>query len=675
MGKHDELQSQWRNPPDEVDPSEVGMTTSAVLNNGDAGYKLFKKFTDTGLKMDSMFSPWSYFTKIPGPFEHFLKNNGNAQGSCTAGWMEYIGQMYALGDDMRSFTSMMMPPPIAMMAGQFGLLATDTHREFSQKFNDNLLTHNDDGSLNRVYSTHVRKLFEPGKEDQWPQIFLTSNHAMSATHEDVAGLMTGLQKLAKDSFGLKPNLIRRIDKGAPEEDPAKEGVGPKTMIISAVSARPNAWLNGSALLRRLIELRVQHDRNPHQFPDQDSEMSPAAIRLAKFMLRMMVEEKDIRRVDPFGTERMADIIADGQEPVTLRSDARAIAQHIRIAGYSKGGNTVTDAMRYLVSELKATRANGEPAFVIRHKENEPLKEDERDYGDAQGAASALGKWDIASIVRNIGLLSIAAGEVPLTHEEKEYGIRRINILNDKDVVASHFSAADRKRPELFYGRHDDFHLIGGVGDELGHGPDFALGTISKDGKEESGYIMSKPNGGVRDKLRCYFASMFDKVAVQDLVIIPEFEKDGKHYDAQVEIELAPGVTFDQAEKKLLPALNDAVYGNGKKVSQEEAVSFYTDLDSRCLRMTGWKSGMDMSKLVSRIKEAFETLGPNDAGNDVLISKNAMWELDNYEREVAQTNHPNAAAIYAESVIHDRMHDATRFYPELAEPQSHAMRGS
>jgi len=257
-------------------------------------------------------------------------------------------------------------------------------------------------------------------------------------------------------------------------------------------------------------------------------------------------------------------------------------------------------------------------------------------------------------MRNLGVLCVATGEVPLTMEEKEYGIRRLNIINENDLIANHFRSGDQHR----YGTHDDFLEIEGAREHLGHGPKEALGFYEDEGENSKGALIQDKE--VYNRLRCFFASMFDKVAVSDIVIIPEH---GGH-KPEIEIELAPGAaTNDHLIKehvgRLIDRLGKAVHGvNSQKLS------FYTDLETRSLRIRGWDDGTPLNReVVEALKTAFEDL-QRTPNNNIVISNNIFRTIDEYlEQGVEQRPGDGRPALYAERILQDRPHDIGRIRSE------------
>lgn len=468
--------------PQSLQAHERGVVQPSNGHDGSDSYGLFKQLTGSWLSMarlqgrilDGAFrSMWGVelpdFIKSP---DSWINNNQSLRGQSVADWMRHMGESSGGSD------------------------------ELCNTFNNKLWTHNNDGSLNRVLSKDVRRLFEPGTE--WPQLFLTTNHALASDHEDLSGIMRGFRKLAQDTFNLPVSLIRNVDEHTQAD-------ASQTLMISAVSAERNPWFNGAELLDRLQALRHDIRRQHGGAPTTLEHISPAAIRLGKLMLKLLVEDANSVDVDAKQYTARADTAG---LPLKLRADAPLVAQHLHLMGYSKGGNTVTDALRYLVLEMRA---------------------------------GGIEQAEIKNVVRHIGLVCVAAGEVPLTQEEKNFGMRRMSVINEHDVIANHFRAGD----EHHYSIDDDFYKIHGVEKDLGHNPRDALGYYEEGQASRRGFLHDDP--AVHDRLRCYFASCFGKSAITNVILTPAF--DGLGY--RIELEFAPGVDLPAIGQPAFDRLNQA----------------------------------------------------------------------------------------------------------------------
>ncbi len=430
-------------------------------------------------------------------------------------------------------------------------------------------------SLAEVNPGHLSSLFTPGRESSWPQLILTTNHALARNEGDLSDIMHGFLHLVGSATGLGramdsmtlPEMQRLADAQAKQSnnnDPAAE-LKDKVVMVTACHTEKNSLLSGAKLLRRIETLSRNWEeatgQKVHSLPttnpfgiskviydkfmrslgkDNDpwNHMSPAAVMLAKNILNLLVVPEDQPHVynphggheDPYLTAiRNAEkpikslrsyehrwttlqdsyrMREDGQHynylhlpdpPIALRKDAEKVAQHIHLMGYSRGGNTVTDAMRYVVHELQELSRNGN---LVR-------------AGDATTPAHPMGEAEIAGVIKNISLLSMAAGEIPLSPKEIKSGIRRVNVISDKDLIAGHFTAGFLHEEHM----GDDLYKVrNGTSTGLGHDHVDALGGVRKNERgqleEVEGFMVKDP--AVRDALRSLLMPMLGKACISDI---------------------------------------------------------------------------------------------------------------------------------------------------------------
>lgn len=404
-----------------------------------------------------------------------------------------------------------------------------------RKFNNRFVTYNEGGndevkdSLNLIDPVPlIRQCFKEGNEENWPTLLFTTNHALTSDHTHIAGIMRGLRTMIEHAHGQKLDYVAH-----PEDhygpDGKATGLKGKTLILSSIYTQPTPQENGADLLDRLQELEGRRKDRPaasgsdarlrerwkdwlkesmvdpssffsayHHtrpfFPGARGEtqhISPAARRLSKFLLAMIVKDPSQIDFDFPGTEaeRISGVPKGGQpgispdmlpgEPsMVLREDASRLLSRVMLGGYSKGGNMVTDAMRLLKEELKEglkeRDAGGKPWRII----------DARRFASINGSGKMPEDRQIISrLLSSVGLLSIAAGEVPLTQAEKDAGIRRVNILSDKDLIAGHFAAG---RDHEYHSR-DELIRVHGTDKEMGHRWQEALMGVEG---QPTGYIIA-----------------------------------------------------------------------------------------------------------------------------------------------------------------------------------------
>lgn len=363
-------------------------------------------------------------------------------------------------------------------------------------YNDRLYTHNRDGSLNRIKSGDIARHFTPGREADWPQLVLTTNHADTRTSEQVSEIMKGVSSLVRHALPKGRFELERH----PEKARTVRG---KTIVVAALHAEDTASRNGADLMYRNIHLRehtsLAERISIHSGPGDKADAveqahrgpSPAAIRLAKLMLKLMVESSETIETasgKPMVDERRTyrDMLADGEaiaHPIVLRADAEAVARHMTLLGYSKAANTINDAVRYLAYELSSTTPQGQPLFARRQ---------------ADGAVKPIaGVADIHPIIRKLGIIGINGPGVKLTDEEKMLGMYRLRFRNQFDRVAEHFDITTGTTQTV--DEHDIVHTLKGTREGLGHLPRAALGF-----EEARGYIHDDPQamkllGGVLNR--------------------------------------------------------------------------------------------------------------------------------------------------------------------------------
>ncbi|MBN66516.1 MAG: hypothetical protein CMM94_02985 [Rickettsiales bacterium] len=455
-----------------------------------------------------------------------------------------------------------------------------------QARNGQFVTHNKDGSLNETLPSQVTQLFDPKTPQKWPNLVLTCTHALAGEDADLSQIMKGMHALTRHLYGKPLSLARHVQ-------PGKDYAG-KAIMLAASHTEDNAWKNGAAMIRRYNTLK---ERDPDVPSAQDwQDIAPHAQRLALLMLSALVTEPE--RVDVSQPDATIAALQRADAPLTLRLDAARVAQHFTLMGYSKGGNVVTDAVRYLVHCLQSEQDAG--LGLVRVD------------GQAAGAA-APSQAVISNIVKNVGLLSIAAGEVPLSEREKAFGMRRTTIINDKDIIAGHFRAGQ----EDAFGQHDDFYLVKGTGRRGGHDPDHALGVDDK-----IGYIVGNDtfpsDPRVIDRLKVLFAPMYKRTAIADVAFMPA--EDDK--PAHLLLERGPGIA-DAAFAKRIPEIERALQKAGVAGAR--------------LECRGGESGVceikaDIDVLedpvaINALKRGFEQLKAQAKG--LFISEQVFAEIDRH----------------------------------------------
>lgn len=486
----------------------------------------------------------------------------------------------------------------------FGLSSHETRIPIQEKFNNRLWTANKDGTLNHVVSDDIVGLFRPGDEANWPNLVLTSNHARAWRSKDLSELMHGVERLAHDSWG-RALPIGRLTRNTP----ASEMAG-KTIVALACHTERDIFLNGAKLIDRRLDLMEDPNKD---VPEKRtlSHISPASVRLAKLILKNMLAPESQALINlnlglDEQTGNVARPLCAAQDPAykergfLLRADAERIAQHIKLVGYSRGANTVTDALRFLYRE-----------FALLGDRLQRMGED--------GKLRPVSEKDIRTVISNIGLLSLAPGEVPLTKAEREkVGINRTTILNENDLTAGHLVNPD----EADYDRWADTLVrIRGSHEEAGHSLSAALGSLNA-----PGYIMdarsAEKDGQYRqaqDEVKSFFASNFMKQAVTALCPAHNPQTN----ENELYLQFAPGISRAD-ESVLRDDLLRALRDNG--FLQARA---YSDLTHRRrIQIILGEGGVPIERdaaMLGQCKKALDAW-QNKEGSSLFITHEALHAL-------------------------------------------------
>lgn len=393
---------------------------------------------------------------------------------------------------------------------------------FAKKYNHHFLTEDSTGKIVAMNDDAIVALFrkpEGGAApsgDAYPRLLITSSHARGESLADVTSITHGLESLARDSHAGKKLDHGHVDTGV------KLG---QTLTLYACDVEENPMLNAAALLRRILELkRIAKTGEEDTF----TEVSPGAKRIAKLMLKCMVE--DPTRIDTKDERLICDSAKAKNGPIVLRKDAIDIANHFQLVGYSKGGNVVSDAMRYLIHELKAVNpAHRTPVFAVQPR-----------LGEGKGP-EGVSQHSIRDIVRGISVMAIASIEVEMAEEYKKHGVRRVAFNNKNDIVSANSNYQSKP--------YDERYLIDGVIEEAGHNPEHMLGTR---GDEVADAIVgyAHQDGRVTRRLMEFFAPNYGDVAIGHV----HFDERAK--EGIFTIEAASGST-DAQFTQYLKSIKDA----------------------------------------------------------------------------------------------------------------------
>lgn len=379
-----------------------------------------------------------------------------------------------------------------------------------KQFNNQFLTEHSratgekHGKIEAVDVDKIVALFQPKNQGNYAHVLMTFSHAQGETLNDVMSITHGVEAMARDSEGEElPHGY--IDKGV------KPG---QTLTLYACDVEETPWRNGAALLRRVNELkRLVRTGEPEQ---NFNEVSPGAKRVAKLILKCMAE--DPSQIDVNDARPMREIAAKAKTPVRLRADAVDIAHHFQLVGYSKGGNVASDALRYLVSELTARNAVNQDVFNTH--EDAPV----------QSAGHSMNPHNVRNIVRSISLMALAAVEVKMSDHDKAYGVCRVAINNQHDLISAHHNYEGSM--------HDERWIIEGIEEHHGHAPHQFMGSRKLSEEFEArGY--AHEDGRVARRLKEFYAPNYGKAAVGHVLF------NGRAHEGEVTIEAATGTTDKQ----------------------------------------------------------------------------------------------------------------------------------
>ncbi|MFZ4124785.1 MAG: hypothetical protein ACOYJ2_01775 [Rickettsiales bacterium] len=406
---------------------------------------------------------------------------------------------------------------------------------FESNLNHQFVTENADGEI--VPVDDIKKIddmfpraIDGNGQAFFPRIILTSSHARAEKISDITDITHGVQALARDSIGKgKQELdIAHLDDGVTLDSS-------KTLVLMACDTEQNPFLNGVMLLRRLQELEAVAQTG--ELPDDDFKYtSDGAKRIAKLMLRCMAQDPEDVEIDDL--RPLKEIGA----PIQLRARPELIAQHFQLIGYSKGGNVVSDAMRYLIHDLMAKNGNEYLVQMNGHALSKPEHQEK-----------------VRDLVRNIACMSIAALEVPMNEYYKHHGVRRVSFNNEKDRISNHMpfesTWADHKWSIKV---PKEYEML----DPSGHVPKYALGTLKP---PKRGYVLD--DARVRRRVSEAMAPLYGKAAMSSV----SFADEQSRADGAILIGTAAGTSdelFISYQDKIEDTLRKAFVK--ARFSQEDA---------------------------------------------------------------------------------------------------------
>lgn len=561
-------------------------------------------------------------------------------GSPMAAWLRSVHDLQSSGVKAINNSAFYSSPEYAKMMWDIGKTqGADT--QVNDRLNDRFFTHNstrsDDpkmaGSLNEASAGQVHNYFKPGESEKWPNLILTSSHALVRDHKDVSDVLKGFHALITQAYGngsgnhraADLDLIRTLN--GSDEQPAKDrSKPPRTIMLSAVYNDKNAMVNGGTLLLRMHHLAdvgkhykdiivspQERERMEQAYLGSErdgTQMSHASINLGRLILSLIVQKPEqlgeINRPndpafyrDPFITPATA---------IKLRPDADDVLQHIKLAGYSKGGTIVTDALRFLILQLEHLN-HGKACF--------------QDH-----AGKDISAQDIARMMTHMGVLCVNPGINPLSVREQQLGIRRMTVRNDNDIVTSHLFKKYADDPDSGIkidasGDVDNVYVVNGSKDNLGHGIEEALGS-----RKNAGYLMSTHDqdpeyvvkAEIKSRLQSFFASCYGKMGLSQV----KLETDGS--ECALKVELSTGVTFEQFKDGKRPAIIEGVL---KKAGFEQIRMQHDDSQASPYKgVIHFNAPKEWSKagIRSACRDALDSLNQQPEHN-IFVSKTSLDQLN------------------------------------------------
>ncbi len=428
---------------------------------------------------------------------------------------------------------------------------------YKPAYNNRFLSENAQGDVQAVDGDDIVKRFQQHDWDaqaDFPRIIITSSHARAKSVNDMREITHGIAAMTRDASDGKALDI------TPADAPTQPG---QTLMLFACDTERNSGLNAARLIRRVNELRRSVSGD---VPDAFAEISPGAKRIAKLMLKCMAENP--QQVGDINSPLSLRDTMPANGRLVLREDAARIAQHFQLIGYSKGGNVVSDAMRYLVSELTSKGRNGNDLVRI-YSEMEP-----RPIND-------FGTHGVRSLMRNVGFMSIAAREVSMSKHLRDCGVRRVAFNNRHDSIAFFDNYPHRPRDENW--------VIEGSAAKLGHDPIDAMGSDTA-----SGYMVG--DARVKHRLKEFMAPHYGKAAVGHVLFD---ETDGEF---NVKFVVAPGTSdelFLEHENTILAALSKAGIANPRLV--------HTNSNVRSFELESDEDFQHDARAVKKLQQAFKDL--------------------------------------------------------------------
>jgi hypothetical protein len=516
---------------------------------------------------DAFTNPWGEIIKANHQaWERDYRESGRSPGGELYQRLKFLfsGSGAAPAEIKAIINQSLRGPQAVRLAKALGDVIPGAGQLYDEKYNGKFLHEPGAGKIEAYDVDALVQQFvnnQPGAK--FPHVVLTSSHAQGETLEDVTSITHGIESLIHHSQGeMQPISAMKTP---------PEGLK-KPLILYACDTHKNPFLNSAELMQRLDVLASTGGKVSFEHA------SPGARRIARLMLKCMVETPDAIPIDD--PRPLSEILT---APVKLRPSAERIAQHFHLIGYSKGGNTVSDAMRYLIEEMTAKDQQNNPLIM---------------FAPAQEEGNTLPpQARIHNLVRNIACASFAAIEVPMAQYYKEHGVRRFAVNNEYDQVANHkpYKAT----------RGDRRDEIKGSPDKLGHDPAAALGT-----RDKRGYFLDDPF--VARRLKEWFAPMFGKAAISSISFEdPRMQQDGR----SILIGTAPGTPDEllmQYKDTITMAMRDAGLAGSK-------INTISNQNGRAFILT-FPQNIENKDDIRKLKAGFEALRKDDVKGLVIAEE-------------------------------------------------------
>ncbi len=349
-----------------------------------------------------------------------------------------------------------------------------------QKYNGNFLAFKDsDSSMlaiqapeDETSAVHPNNLFPEGQESEWPMLILTSNTSSARDSDDLAVIMHGCEQMYYNAYSGKP---------------------PHTpVVVSQIQSRENSQKNGATLIRRIRHIQEDHGINETEqdtHPDQMERrnligITPDAVRLGNLILACLLEDPSQINVSiaPDGpleeNSPFPDVLRDRDNAkLLLRKDAAQIMKHIKLMGFSRGGNIASDAWRYVARQMHPN--NGAIGDHVTAKQFFTR--------DDSGETHVITQDELKELTSALKVMSLSAWETPMSQKERELGFHRLTFANEYDYLVTEFIRENGGEKAYKENLNDMLFVVSGKNNGLAHAPREAM-LGERDDPKSVGYF-------------------------------------------------------------------------------------------------------------------------------------------------------------------------------------------